>query len=227
MGWDPWKPYQYLDNNKKLVGLDIKLIGSTIEHMGCEIKYVKIPWKRLLLSVKDGSIDFAAGVSKTNERSAWGYFSHTYRKSDIGLFILKEDKHKYPYDSLTTLFKNIRFSVGMLRGAYIGEEVKMLLNNPKTRESFELVSIETQNPKKLLVNRIDGFLADKVTGRQYLRELEGLYMAVIHPMHVFSSDLHLLFSKQSTSQKLVDKFNKSLSVLQKNGAHQKIFNEYK
>ncbi len=227
IGWEPWRPYQYLDVNEKLIGLDVELISSTIKHMGCNIKYVETPWKRLLISVKEGSIDLVAGASITEKRMLWGYFSKPYRKDEIKLFILKDNLKRYPYDSLTELLKSTSFSIGITRGTYLGEEVEVLLNNPKTLSAFNFVTDETQNAKKLLNKRIDGFLADKVAGSQYSGALDGLVRAATHPMHIYSSSIHLLFSRQSTSQKLVDKFNRSLSILQKNGVHDKILSRYK
>ncbi|OUS28267.1 hypothetical protein A9Q99_12100 [Gammaproteobacteria bacterium 45_16_T64] len=226
IGWDPWAPYQYIDHNGTLIGLDVELVSSTVKHMGCVLEYQEMPWKRLLVSIKNGHIDLAAGATVTEDRKQWSYTSQSYRKDEISLFMLKEEVDKYPYTSITTLLENTNIRIGMLRGAYLGKEIKKLSDDPKTKNNFQFVTMDSQNPRKLIAKYIDGYLANRVAGRQYLRETNDLNEIEIHPMHVFSSTTHLLFSKKTTTPELVERFNKSLLTLQTNGSHQKIISKY-
>ena len=78
IGWEPWEPYQYLDENKQLVGLDIELIQSVANIAGCKTKYIKIAsWKRNLIELAKGNLDLAIAASKTVERQEFAQFVYS------------------------------------------------------------------------------------------------------------------------------------------------------
>ena len=69
MGWEPWEPYQYLDNNNQLVGFDIDLITTITSGMGCTLKFKELVWARGLVVIESCIIDMLAHADYTDERN--------------------------------------------------------------------------------------------------------------------------------------------------------------
>ena len=96
VGWHNWPPHQMINDDGDLVGVNIELITKIFNRAGLKAKFRKIPWKRNLKELKDGTIDVAMSALKTSEREEYAYFSDTHFKLEYNvLFINKSDKEKY------------------------------------------------------------------------------------------------------------------------------------
>jgi len=225
MGWEQWKPYQYLDESNNLTGLDIELVESILSNMQCELSLKNKPWKRLLVEAEQGSMDIVASASITAERQKWGYFTEAYRYESRVLFVLKGDAERQPLNNLNDVVST-NFRVGIERGAYNGPEFEKLMNNESFSEQIKVVRDESINVKKLLSKRIDGYIGDAISGSQLLRDMKQLDKIEIHPLKIYSSGVYVIFSKLSSSEESIKAFNLSLANLKKNGKHQSIIDKY-
>jgi len=225
MGWEPWKPYQYIDENKHLTGLDIELIGEVVKNMKCEIKFIERPWTRLILEAETGEMDLVAGASMVENRKKWAHFSDAYRHETRVLFVRKGESEKFKFKSLQDII-GTKFQFGVTRGAYNGKEYDRLIKNPEFKKHIQIVNKEIQNHKKLMTKRIDGFIMDHISGTNLLREENILNKVEIYPIKIHSAGIYVLFSKKSTTPLMVEKFNKSLAELKANGTYDKIIKKY-
>ncbi|MBF0118200.1 MAG: amino acid ABC transporter substrate-binding protein [Desulfobacterales bacterium] len=225
MGWEPWDPYQYEDEKKEVKGLDIELIDAIVKNMHCELVLKQMPWKRELNEVKDGNIDLAAGASKTPEREEFAYFSAPYRTESAVMFVRKGEANKYNFLKLEDIMES-SFSLGVVNGYYYGEKYTELIKNSNFNKKLDIVANDSFNFKKLMVNRIDGFLVDKISGIARLRKEGILDKVEMHSLPIYSSEICVMFSKKSTKPEEVTAFNKSLDELKANGTYDKILNKY-
>jgi len=226
MGWEPWEPYQYINKNNKVSGFDVELMTAVLAEMGCELELIHNPWKRLLKEIESGRIDIVAGTTITIERKLWGHFSLAYREETRVLFGLKESFERHRLNSLEDII-NTNFQLGINRGSYNGEQFKILMNEPKFNRQVQFVNTEKQNVKKLLAkNRIDGFIGDLISGVILLRNEGMLDEVEIHPMEIFSSEIHFLFSKKTSNNEFIELFNESLVKLKVNGTYETIKQKY-
>ncbi len=225
MGWEPWRPYQYLNKKNQLTGLDIELIQAVVINMGCKLKFEKMPWKRLLKQAKDGKVDLVSGATITEERKKWAYFSNPYRTETMGVFVRKNNSSKYPFKSIADITQS-KFNLGINSGVYYGSLFKKLMKDPKFKKRIQVVTNYKQNVPKLLLGRIDGFIANVISGVDELRVKNVLDKVELHPMIVSSTTNSVILSKKSVKFEMVDKFNKSLSELKQSGKYEKILNKY-
>jgi len=224
---DQWEPYQYRDSSGKLTGLDIELIEVIMKNAGCELKILlNVPWKRHLINVEQGLIDLAPDASKTEEREKYAYFSDPYRSEIVALYVKKGDSNKYSINSLSDLVGK-KFNIGILRGSYYGEEFNSLMKNAGFSKWVKSVNKTKQNFKMLEKNRIHGFLGFPPADDLLIKN-EGFENKIErHPMPFISTgDVHLMFSRKSTSRKIVDEFDTSLKDLKKKGIFQNIIKKY-
>ena len=48
IGYDVWEPYQYLDIDNQVKGLDVELISPVIKKIGCKVEFIQGTWVNLL-----------------------------------------------------------------------------------------------------------------------------------------------------------------------------------
>ncbi len=225
LGWDSWVPYQYKDDNGIVTGFDIDLVKKVMNNCGYDLKMEQMPWKRLLLHVRRGITDMTCGASKTKEREEFAYFSDPYRQESVVLYVRKGESSKYPLASLSDIM-GASFRLGVAAEFYYGEQYEKLKNNPDFKSHIQEVPEDMPNVKKIMKNRIDGFLIDPFVGAALIRDLGFQNKLEIHPMTVYSDNVHVIFSKKSVSPKTVADFNDSLKILKENGTYDHIINRY-
>ena len=223
--WEPWKPYQLKNENGDLTGLGIDMVRAVLENMDEPYKWQNTPWKRAIKDLKEGYLDAGLGASITEERKKWGLFSDPYRQESAVLFVRKEKKDAYDFETLEDIIGS-DFTLGVTRGYYYGPEYERLMEQKTFSRHVEEVKVNENNYKKLRRGRIDGFLADPVSGTAGLKALGILDMVAVHPMKVFSNDIHVIFSKKRVSPEYVEKFNKSLKKVKKSGQYDRIMRRY-
>lgn len=225
LGWDLWEPYQYVGDDQMVTGLDIELLTAIIENAGCSLSVLQLPWKRHLKAIENGSIDLAAGASKTPERERFARFTKSYRQERVALFLRKADFDDYQSKSIEELLKN-DFRLGVTRGNFYGEDFERLMQNPDYNEHIQEVNSYILNYHKLLNNRVDGFLSDQIAGK-FTMQHQGLWGQVsAHPTPIYKTDIFIMASKSSVPQYIVDALNQSLDELIDSQQYQAIINKY-
>jgi polar amino acid transport system substrate-binding protein len=231
-GWYPWDPYQYLvvkQDVKRLTGLDVQLVRAVFAQMGYEVTYEEVSWKQHQLDVKNGARDIAAGAFKNPDRAEYAYFSMPYRKETDVLYVRKGETSRYPFKHVRELlqrFQEQSFRLGVIRGFYYGPDLMQFINDPGNAARIVTVPDDIANFENLLNRRIDGFVVDRLVGAT-LAWRHGWQLAVeeVWPP-VYSENIHVLFSKKTTTPDLVEAFNRSLDQLKRDGQYARIVREY-
>lgn len=214
----------YLDNGT-LTGMDVELLGRIFNEAGIKIQFRRLPWKRNLIEVRKGTAHCAPGASESDERKQFAYFSAPYREERVVLVVRKGESVHHRFVSLKDI-KDSAFELGVTRGYYYGDTYDHLQTDKTFLSHVQIVTNDEQNYKKLMIGRIDGFLIDFINLQAKLKNLDIAETVEIHPMHVYSTDIHVMFSKQSTSRETVDAFDSALQRLKDTGVTDQIFNKY-
>jgi len=225
IGWEPWNPYQFQNDQGQLTGLDVELVKAIIHEMNCTIKYLKLPWLRQLAYVRQGTIDMVAGASKIAERQEYAFFSNDYRNESNVIFVLRGTAQKYPFKHISEII-NSSFQLGITNGYHYGDSFAELLKNAEFKKHIQGVPSDAVNIKKTLRNRVNGFVGDNYAGIAALKKEGVRDQFEIHSVPVSSAKIHIMFSKKSCKQKDVDRFNKALKTLKNNGHLKSIIKKY-
>jgi len=224
-GWEPWEPYIFENDSKQLTGLDVELVQAIVKQMKFTIEFKQLPWKRHLHMVENGKIHIATSASKSSEREQYAFFSNPYRTETAVMFVRKGESKSFPLTSLDQITTS-NFNIGVANEYYYGETYQELMKNPKFASHVQSVQNDALNLKKLLKNRIDGFLADAVAGVSMIRKEGASALVEKHPMIIYSDNIHVMFSKKLLSQEVVTLFNQSLTAIKQNGVYDQIMNKY-
>jgi len=220
-GWELWYPYQYHNKKIELVGLDIESFKAIMAQANLKYTSAEIPWKTHLQFIKTGKMDMAMGASKTDERQQYAYFSLPYRQETVKLFVKKGQAIKTNLTSLSDLAGS-PYNIGVEAGYYYGEEYQDLIKRPDFQNNIsEVIDLE-QNVSMLLDGQLDGFLVDPVTMKAFVNKYDMHNIFEQHPVEIYSADIHLMLSKMTGDEVLLDKINQAITSLKNNGSLQKI-----
>jgi len=225
MGWDPWEPYHFAAAGGRAQGLDIDLVSALGERVDCEFEFIQGSWASLLRLLQAGELDVLSGASITPEREEYARFSDTYREERFALFVRTEEHARWKDQSLAKLLAG-EFRVGVTQGYLYPEPIQALQSDPELENRFFEVPIGELNLNALLDYRIDGFLEDPyvVASIQRRRSSSGEIEAL--DLDFGMNDVHLLFSRESVSADLVDRFDRALDDMIADGSHAELMARY-
>lgn len=216
-GWELWYPYQYRNAQQELVGLDFDIFNAVINQANLDVVYTEeLPWKRHINYIKSGDVDLAMGASITEERQEFAYFSKPYRVETVALFVRKGMASKMSLASLSDLVQS-SYLIGVEGGYFYGEDYQELINHQEFQSHIsEVLDIE-QNASLLLKGHIDGFLVDPVTLKAFVKKYEMQDEFELHPLPIYSANIHIMLSKKTPVPGLINRLDRAIVVLQKNG----------
>lgn len=225
MRWNDDPPYSYVDhtNPKVIKGISIEIAREILLAQGCELKLVKMPWARALESLKSGHADIISGAFKTPERQEFAHYSSTIEYSPNILFLRTGEEEKWNLKSLADIEKS-QFKLGVQINVSYSREFDLLKKQPEFGKHIHSNSNRKSLWKMLFLNRVDGVIADKITGLIELNNL-GLHNKIIPSSLIISSEPSFFaFSKKTTTKEFVDQFDTIYANFLSDGTIHKIEN---
>ena len=215
-----YPPFHWKERDT-LVGASIDISGRIFENLGIDVKVsYEGPWKRVLMSIKQGKIDFIPALKKTSERQEYLEFTQNeFATNPVAIFVKKGralipesfkdlvglhgsvnagDKHGYNVDSFISSQSNIQFIHGL-----------------------------SQNFGMLILGRTDYFITGFYTGYDFLKankldnQVEVAFK--IHGLKIHNGFTHQ-YAKEC--QRIVKEFDRQLSLLSQNGEIEKSITNY-
>ena len=84
-------PFEYLDENGNIVGIDIEIVKAISEEIGFDYEIQNVGWDPVFSKLTTGEIDFgAAGITITEKRKETYDFTEPYFEATL-LIIVQED----------------------------------------------------------------------------------------------------------------------------------------
>jgi polar amino acid transport system substrate-binding protein len=216
VGWELWYPYQFHNENRQLTGIDIEAFNLIAKKAELSVSYVEIPWQRHLMYIKSGMVDIAFGASYTVEREQTAYFSIPYRKELVNLFVKKGRVQSIQLSQLSDLIDS-KYLIGVENGYFYGKEYEKLKANPSFMAHINNVIDLEQNVKMLMEGHIDGFLADPMSMKSFIKKYKFENEFEIHSLPIYQGDIYIMLSKKSCGVKDLAKINEAITMLNKSG----------
>jgi polar amino acid transport system substrate-binding protein len=228
-GWYSWYPYQYKNNNF-LTGLDIALIRTILDKAGYHISYREIDWDKHQKNLEQGKLDIAAGAFYSKKRAKYNYYSEPYRYETNVLYIRRGEQSKFKFNNTDTLIefiKNHKIKFGIVKGyLYASDKLNKLINNPKYHDRFVMAANETDNFNNLFAKKTSGFFVDRLTAASIAWKNKWQNRVAVLPHFKVKDAVFVLFSKKTTSKKMVTQFNNALKQLHESGQYKNIVMDY-
>jgi len=219
--WFSDVPYAYRDTDGEIRGLNIDIARTALKQMGCEAHFVEMPWARALVELEQGRLDILPGALRKPEREVYAYFSRPINRSPNVLFVGKAAAKKYRIHKLSDLL-DTDFRLAAQIDVSYGADYDELLKNPAFKAQLSPLTMRLGAWKMLERDRVDGVIADEVTG---LLELQRLGMAdIVADTRVIVSvePAAYAFSKKTNSQDFVKAFDNAFNAMLADGRYKEI-----
>lgn len=87
-----FEPWEFFDENEKIVGFDVDLMKAVAEKMGVEVKFEDMPFTSVIASITSGQYDAAiSGLTINETRKKSVDFSDAYYSGASQILIVKSD----------------------------------------------------------------------------------------------------------------------------------------
>jgi polar amino acid transport system substrate-binding protein len=225
MGWAPWEPYQYKTRDGKLTGLDIEIIRATEVYMDCKILFKEADWAQLLEWLQKGELDAVASAGMTEQRRKYAYFSEPYRSESYSIYVRKDDLDQFSGQSVRALL-DMRMRFGAVTGYSYGVTLADYQDSDKYQKLFTYNEISETNFLMLFDDKLDGVIADSIVGSDMIRRRNWSNLVAKLPLVIHSGDVHVMFSKKSVSEDMVQKMNNALAKLKASGDYRRLIELY-
>jgi ABC-type amino acid transport substrate-binding protein len=213
---EDYPPYNYPDQNGNPTGISVDIVRQIIKNTGDKDNITILPWARSYHDIQTKKDQVLFVMTRTKERENLFKWVGPVASNDWVLFAKKGKGFKI--DSLQDA-KNSKYTIG----TYKNDACEIfLLSNGFTNISS--VPDDSLNVKKLAYDRIDLWIVGeyqgliKVKRSKHKPELEKV-------LDVKHTELYIAFSKD-VSNDIVQRWQKELDKLKKNGEYQQILAKY-
>lgn len=232
-GWYPWEPYQYVEKGEdgiyKLSGLDAELIKAWSAEARQKVQYEPVDWITHQENLKDGTRHFAGGATISDALAPYVYYSKPYRYESNALFTLKKSKRILHFSTIKELIKKIKesdFRLGVVEGfTYVDKDLDAFIKNPDNKRYIIFSKSDEENLKRLLEEKIDGFVADRLSGATNIWRTKNTSKIAEQDLGI-RVPIHLAFSRKSTTPETVKIFDDALQEIKDNGTYDDLFAKY-
>ena len=204
-------PYEYVDDNNKIVGIDAEIAQAIADKLGMKLEIKDMEFDSLIPAVKSDSIDVVlAGMTVTDERKQSVDFSDSYSKG-VQVIIVKEGSDIKSADDLK----------GKKIGVQSGTTCDSYCTTDFGQENVKQFSNGSLAVAALANGQVDCVVIDNEPAKNYVAANTGL--KILDTEYV-TEDYAIAVSKDNPD--LLKKINTALKELKEAGKIDEIVGKY-
>jgi polar amino acid transport system substrate-binding protein len=223
--WSDDAPYAFRGLDGELKGLHVDTVRAALKRMGCVAQFLERPWARALVELEEGHLDILPGVLRRPEREVYAYFSRPVNRSPNVLFMRKAAAEKYKITKLADVL-GTSFRLGAQMGVAYGPSFEALQKDPRFTALLTPFTARRGAWQMMDMDRLDGLIADEITGLLELQELGLSSVIVKTPLVTTAEPGMFALSKKSLSPQFAAEFDRALEAMVKDGELRQIRERY-
>jgi polar amino acid transport system substrate-binding protein len=217
VGWEPYAPYTFADDEGEATGADIDLIKAIADEIGCSIGLIELPWARIVKEVEQGTLDVSTSTSWTPEREQWALFSKPYRETEIAIYVRRGEIPRFALQELADVPAQ-QLRLGVIVDYYYGEALAEAASDPAFAAWIDGAPDYTTNIRKLVSGRIDGFLVEDIAVMEAELERIGMSGRVErYPLRIPGEKLRFMFSRKTVEPGMVAQVDATVAQMRADG----------
>ncbi|GGB02838.1 amino acid ABC transporter substrate-binding protein [Macrococcus hajekii] len=203
-----YAPFTFHDKDGKLTGFDVEISKAVADKMGYKVKFVETQWDSMFAGLNSGRFDTVANqVGINEERKAKYQFSKPYTYTSAVL-VTRSNSDIKSFDDV--------------KGRKLAQTLTSNYGKLAKDKGAQITQVEgfNQSMELVLSNRVEGTFNEKLSVLDYMKQKKNADVKVIEG-DAEKSQSAFVFTKKA-DKALVDKVNKALDELQKEGELKKI-----
>ena len=214
--WELQPPYGVRLEDGSRGGYYADLVKEALRRMGCETRFVDLPWARGLRELQEGRLDIVAGVLVTPERAGYARFSRPINLAPNVLFMRHHAMQGKRIVQLSDVI-GTRLTIGVESSASYSADYIRLQANPEFRKRLHFVPDRARGWRMLATGRIDGLIADEASAWAVGLPMQPSDVQVSAVLQLSSIPAHVALSRVTTDQAFVRRLNATLKGMVADG----------
>lgn len=222
VGYEDWPPYE-MTGPAGPEGINIRILEQIAAMTGCELAWKKMPWKRVLWSVKTGQLDMAMTANKTPERKVYARFSAPYLPYEAVLFVPAGDPTRY--DGLRDFLRRGNTMTKVLSYTYGDDNDALLESDRYGAQVYRTWGVD-ESIRAVANGRVDGTVGNRYTMLHAARTA-GIRDAIRATNTVVQREpVHFMFSRATVGTDTIARVNDAIAQLKADGRIRKMARSY-
>ncbi|WP_127559334.1 substrate-binding periplasmic protein [Saccharospirillum alexandrii] len=221
--WTEDPPYTYAsaDAPGGVSGISADIVRTVLSDLGCDVRFVDMPWARALSALQTGRVDIVSGAFDTPERRAYAHYANQGDTSPNVIFVRADSPGAVAWQQFSDLLDS-DITLGGQIGVNYGPEYQQALANGSLEGRLTLVPNRPLLWQMLDRDRIDAVAASYLTGLMEISQLGFRDRIVSTGIELSSDPAYIIFSKASVDETFVDRFNEVHTTLLQSEKYQAI-----
>ncbi len=224
--WSDDPPYLMREGQGPVAGITAEVVEASLKRMNCTVTWIEMPWARALLEIEGGRLDGAANLVRRPEREVYALFAQPQFRSRVLLFA------GAPGQKLAAAAADLRslmaqhFRLGAQIGWSYSAEFNAMAMHPEFARQITKASTRQSLWAMLQLDRLDGVLADEVTGQYELMRLGLSAQVRALPFEVTSEPWGVAVSKLRHGRDWVERYDRASEAVRLDGTQERITRRY-
>ena len=200
-------PFESLDDNGKVVGIDVDILNAIGDETGKNFEVKNIGWERVFQQVTNGEIDLgASGITITKERKESYDFTDPYFEATQLIVVKKDSKIKSIED-----LKDKKIAVQINTTGHIAAK-KILGKSSSKIKAYENQPLAYQ---EVINGSVDAAIGDNAVIHEYLKNNPNAKLKTIED-DAFEKEYYGFMVKKGNKE-VLDVLNNGLKKIKENG----------
>ncbi|WP_146551758.1 basic amino acid ABC transporter substrate-binding protein [Rummeliibacillus sp. SL167] len=205
-------PFESMDDNGKVVGIDVDVLKAIGEETGKEFEVKNIGWEPVFQQVTNGEIDLgASGITITDERKETYDFTEPYYEATQLIVVKKDSKVKSLQD-----LKDKKIAVQINTTGHIAAQKLQGKTSPKIK-AYENQPLAFQ---EVINGSVDAAIGDNAVVIEYLKNNPDAKLKTVED-DAFEKEYYGFMVKKGNKE-VLDVLNEGLKKMKENGKLAKI-----
>ncbi len=234
IAWDERPPYAmaipslHSRSHERVVGIDISIVREALILAGYRPNFVRSDsWQQSLQHLEQGEVDAVLGAFLSDERLAFSMPGTSYRDEKLSLFVHERSGDAAAIDSVVELKRRLDeglIRLGIPRDYYFGRTFPEMAGSHQSliREAGSELALADATS----AGRIDGFVADWMSGHDAIRRQDSPNSISPTPLVIYDAPVHTLFRLSPRTPLLIAAYDAAIESMVASGRIGEIEREY-
>ena len=217
-----WFPYFFKEEGQ-YKGIDYEFLLSITKQLGCQVKIIPLPEKRIPIELAKGRPLMMVGATYTKERAKYAHYSDPYRQEVMSLLFHTPTNTQKTKQTAADIINNSQ-AIAINDAAYYGPIIEDYRKSQHSNKFIDIPKLETRM-KMLARKRVQAVVGDYSAGcHSFYKNKSNKNQ--LHNIRVSQTSIAIMLNKTAFSQNFVEQFNKALHLQLDKGIIKRLQQKY-
>lgn len=224
--WNPDPPFHFRNAQGEVRGVYPELAREALKRVGCEARFLEMPWARALVELERGNLDILPDAYRRPDRDEYALFSRPVRRTLNYVYMSPAAHAKYGQLRELSELRGTGFKLGVQISVSYGAEYDRLVKVADFASQLVQVTNYRGAIQMVEAGRLDGIIATDSGGTLELRH-DGKVLPLKRSSLLASDEVAMFaLGKRTNTADFVRSFNTALEAMMADGSYRSILERH-